>query len=60
MIVLLGAGCGLGGAALWHGKPENWSDVIAQDDTVRKIARGLVGMSTLLLVSGVATLQQVA
>ena len=56
LIVLLGVGCGLGGVALWRGKPENWSDVVAPDATVRRTARGLVGMGALLLVTGVATL----
>ena len=58
-IILLGAGCGLGGVALWRGKPESWSDVITPDNRVRRIARGLVGMSLLLIVSGTATVFRV-
>ena len=59
LIILLGLGCLAGGAALRHGKPENWPDIVATDAVVRKISRSLFIVSILLLLSGVLTLLRV-
>jgi hypothetical protein len=56
LIILLGAGCGVGGVTLWNGKPDNWPDVVASDGVVRRTARGLVGMGVLLLATGLTTI----
>jgi hypothetical protein len=53
LIILVGFFCGLGGKILWGGNPVSWTDVVADDTLLRKVAIGLIVVSLALLITGV-------
>jgi hypothetical protein len=53
LITFVGVMCGLGGKALWKGNPDSWEDVIANDAILRRVAIGLVLVSTVLITAGI-------
>jgi hypothetical protein len=54
LIFLVGVGCGVGGLALYGGKPSGWTDVVANDALLRRVSVGLLLTSALLLASGIS------
>lgn len=55
LMILVGAGCGLGAMALRRGAPKNWPDVIAGDAVARRTALGLLVVSVALFATGVGS-----
>ena len=54
LILFVGVACALGGKVLWAGKPAGWTDVIANDSLVHRVSIGLLIVSALMLVAGIA------